>query len=101
MREPALLREVREGGKIKSPAAPQLVEASMGSGKTVTTVSSGRGARSRSISRDEHSSTHDTKSNPTHQHSRRTSSAAMYAHGVISQTFTITYHFRICTKLVN
>jgi len=55
--------------------------------------------RSINISRDDHSSTHDTKPNPTRQHSRKTSSAVLYAHGVISQSFTISSHFGDRTKL--
>jgi len=42
---------------------------------------------------------HDTKPNPTRQHSRKTSSAALYAHGVIYQSFTISSHFKDRTKL--
>jgi len=46
------------------------------------------------ICREDNNSTHDTKPNL-----RKTSSAALYAHGVISQSFTLSSHFRARTKL--
>jgi len=42
-----------------------------------------------------------TETNPIRQHSHKTSLAALYTHDIISQAFTITCHFRNCTKLVN
>jgi len=54
--------------------------------------------RSIDISRDDHSSMHDTKPKPTRQHYRKTSSPALYAHGVISQSFTTNSHVRDWTR---
>jgi len=54
--------------------------------------------RNINISRDDHSSMHNTKPNPTRQHSRKTSSAALYAHGVISLSFTANSHVRDWTR---
>jgi len=45
LREPALLGEVGERGKIKSTAASSWLRASMGAHMTVTTESTGGGER--------------------------------------------------------
>ena len=55
--------------------------------------------RSINISRDDHIISHSTTPNPTGQYSRKTSLVILYAHGVISQLFTISCHFRDRKKL--
>jgi len=125
LREPALLGEVEERGTppastparlarlpcipmASSPSSPYAVifetvrswtkRGESGGGWLREPALLGKAKERGKISRDAHSSTrHET--NPTRQHSRKTSSPALHAHGVISQSFTMSSHFRDCTEL--